>query len=71
MSNPTTIPGYCFGAVAPSPVTPEQFAFMQTSVLFGDEDIQYLLMSHDAPQAQDEATLAVWYGFVGATPYLL
>lgn len=71
MSNPTTIPGYSFGAVAPSPVTLEQFELMKRSVLFGDEDMQYLRMSHDVLQDQVEAILDVWYGFVGANPQLL
>lgn len=71
MSNPTTIPGYSYGVVAPSPVTLEQFELMKKSVLFGDEDLQSLRMSHDVLQDQVEAILDVWYGFVGANPQLL
>lgn len=71
MSNTPIIPGYSYGAVAPSPVSPEQFELMKKSVLFGDEDVQNLRMSHDVLQDQVEAILDVWYGFVGANPQLL
>lgn len=71
MSSTTIIPGYSYGAVEQSPVTPEQFELMKKSVLFGEEDVQYLRMSHDVLQDQVEAILDVWYGFVGANPQLL
>lgn len=73
MNEPTTIPGYIYGtkAVARSPVTLADFALMQKSVLFGDEDIKYLRLSHDVVKDQVEAILDVWYGFVGSTPHLL
>lgn len=71
MSNTATIPGYSYGANEQSPVTPEQFELMKKSVLFGEEDVQYLRMSHDVLQDQVEAILDVWYGFVGANPHLL
>lgn len=73
MSETTTIPGYTYGAsaVARSPVTLGDFELMKTSVLFGDEDVKYLRLSHDVVKDQVEAILDVWYGFVGATPHLL
>jgi hypothetical protein len=68
-----TIPGYTFGssAVAPSPVTMSDFERMKASVLFGDDDVRYLRMSHDIVTDQVEAILDVWYGFVGGQPHLL
>ena len=73
MSNPTPILGYTYGtvAVARSPVTPEDFDLMKKSVLFGDEDVEYLRLSHDVVKDQVEAILDVWYGFVGSNPHLL
>jgi len=73
MPDPRTIPGYTFGssAVARSPVTLADFERMQQSVLFGDEDVRALRMSHSVLQDQVEAVLDVWYGFVGAHPHLL
>lgn len=69
----SSIPGYTRGtnAVARSPVSLEDFARMRQSVLFGDDDVRYLRMSHAVVADQVEAILDVWYGFVGATPHLL
>jgi hypothetical protein len=73
MNSQVTIPGYTLGtsAVARSPITPTDFARMKESVLFGDEDVKYLRLSHDVLQDQVDAVLDVWYGFVAATPHLL
>jgi hypothetical protein len=67
------IPGYTYGtaAVLRSPVTPADFDLMKKSVLFGDEDVRYLRLSHDVLKDQVEAILDVWYGFVGSNPHLL
>ena len=68
-----SIPGYTFEttAVARSPLSLAELELMKKSVLFGDEDIRYLRMSHDVLQDQVESILDVWYGFVGANPHLL
>lgn len=73
MPSQSSIPGYTFGsnALARSPVSLEEFARMKLSVLFGDEDVKYLRMSHGVVKDQVEAILDVWYGFVGSTPHLL
>lgn len=73
MSEPTAIPGYSYGtsAVPRSPVTLADFELMKKSVLFGDEDVEYLRLSHDVVKDHVEAILDVWYGFVGSTPHLL
>ncbi|MEZ4225708.1 MAG: protoglobin domain-containing protein [Polyangiaceae bacterium] len=69
----SSIPGYTLGtaAVAPSPVSLADFDRMKASVLFDDEDVKYLRVSHDVVKDQVEAILDVWYGFVGSQPHLL
>lgn len=73
MKEEMSIPGYTYGtaAVARSPVTFADFELMKKSVLFGDEDVTYLRLSHDVVKDQVEAILDVWYGFVGSNPHLL
>jgi hypothetical protein len=73
MSGTGTIPGYSYGTgtVGRSPVTLADFDLMKKSVLFDDEDVKYLRLSHDVVKDQVEAILDVWYGFVGSTPHLL
>ena len=72
MTNTTTIPGYAHGRtpLTRSPVSLGDFERMQKSVLFGDEDVRFLRLSHDVLKDQIEAILDVWYGFVGANPHL-
>ena len=69
----SSIPGYTHGtsAVAKSPVTLTDFEQMKASVLFGEDDVKYLRMSHDVVKDEVEAILDVWYGFVGSQPHLL
>jgi hypothetical protein len=57
--------------VARSPVSLDDFNLMKKSVLFDEEDVKYLRLSHDVLADQVEAVLDVWYGFVGANPHLL
>lgn len=73
MKDTTKIPGYTYGtaAVPRSPVTLTDFELMKKSVLFGDEDVKYLRLSHEVLKDQVEAILDVWYGFVGSNPHLL
>lgn len=67
------VAGYTYGSadLAPSPISLEEFEDMKKSVLFGDEDVVSLRLSHDVLQPQIEDVLDVWYGFVGANPHLL
>jgi len=69
----SSIPGYTHGTASlpRSPVTLADFAEMQASVLFGEEDVTALRMSHDVLVDQLEAVLDVWYGFIGSQPQLL
>ncbi|MGH9617245.1 MAG: protoglobin domain-containing protein [Acidobacteriaceae bacterium] len=73
MNEPASIPGYTYGssAVARAPLTLGDFDLMKKSVLFGEEDVKYLRLSHDVLRDQVEAILDVWYGFVGSSPHLL
>jgi hypothetical protein len=52
-------------------VTLADFEQMKASVLFGEDDVTYLRMSHDVVKDEVEAILDVWYGFVGSQPHLL
>ena len=44
---------------------------MQKSVMFGEEDVKYLRLSHDVLKDRVDAILDVWYGFIAATPHLV
>ncbi|MBC7846335.1 MAG: protogloblin ApPgb [Flavobacterium sp.] len=65
--------GYTYGSsqIAKSPFSLEELKFLQQSMLFGEEDVKYLQMSHDILKDQTSAILDVWYGFVGSTPQLV
>jgi hypothetical protein len=69
----STIPGYTLGtsAIATSPVTLADFDRMKATVLFGEEDVKHLRLSHDVVKDEVEAILDVWYGIVGSQPHLL
>lgn len=73
MNQTANIPGYSSGteAVARSPVTLADFELMKKSVLFGEEDVKYLRLSHEVLKDQVEEILDVWYGFVGSTTHLV
>ncbi|MBC7934079.1 MAG: protogloblin ApPgb [Rhizobacter sp.] len=65
--------GYIYGTnqVATSPFSLADLKLLQQSLLFTEDDIKYLKMSHDILNGQTNDILEVWYGFVGATPQLL
>ena len=73
MNVTNTIPGYTHGtgAVSRSPVTLGDLDLMKKSVLFGDDDVKPLRLSHGVLKDQVEPILDVWYGFVGSNPHLL
>ena len=68
-----SIHGYTYGsaAVSRSPVTLADFELMKKTVLFSDEDVKYLRLSHEVVKDQTEQILDVWYGFVGWNPHLV
>jgi hypothetical protein len=49
----------------------EEFDLLKKSVLFGEEDVAALRLSHEVLKDQTEAILDVWYTFVGANPHLV
>lgn len=65
--------GYTYGTkkVATSPVTLDELAKLQQTLLFSEEDTKYLQMSHDILKDQTDEILDVWYGFVASTPQLV
>lgn len=72
MKHPS-IAGYTYGtaAVPQAPVSLADLEFIKKSLLFGEEDVRALRMSHEVLKDQVEAILDVWYGFVGANEHLL
>lgn len=67
------IAGYTYGstAVAPSPISLDEFEKLKATVLFSDEDVRYLQMAGDVLTDQIDDILNLWYGFVGSHPHLL
>ncbi|GAA4318391.1 protoglobin domain-containing protein [Mucilaginibacter gynuensis] len=65
--------GYTYGTkeIAKSPFTLDDLQLLEQSMLFNDEDVKYLRMSHDILAGQTDQILDVWYGFVGSTPQLV
>ncbi|RFS82100.1 protogloblin ApPgb [Actinomadura spongiicola] len=62
--------GYTYGSTPPSPVSLEELAKLEASVLFTAEDREALRMAGDVLEGQVEDVLDVWYGFVAAHPHL-
>jgi hypothetical protein len=67
------IAGYTYGQpdVARSPLSLDEFALLQKTVLFTEEDVRYLRMAGDVLEDQIDDVLDVWYGFVGSHPHLV
>jgi protoglobin len=67
------VPGYTFGAeqVARSPLGVEDLDLLKRTVLFTEEDEEYLRLAGDVLEDQVEDVLDVWYGFVGSNPHLV
>jgi Protoglobin len=67
------VPGYNFGAeqVARSPLGVEDLDLLKRTVLFTEEDEEYLRLAGDVLEDQVEDVLDVWYGFVGSNPHLV
>jgi len=66
-------PGYTYGtpAVAKAPITLEEFEKMKQTVMFTDEDIEYLRMSRDVLADQVKEIVDTWYQFIGSQPQLI
>jgi DNA-binding MarR family transcriptional regulator len=67
------IAAYEYGAssVARSPVGLEELELLKQTVLFGEEDEEYLRMAGDVFEDQVEDVLDVWYGFVADHQHLV
>lgn len=65
------IPGYTYGRVGRSPLTPDDLALLKQSVLFGAEDEAALRQAGEVLADQVEDVLDVWYGFVASHPHLV
>lgn len=65
------IPGYDYGNVPASPLSPQDLDLLKQSVLFTEEDEQYLRLAGDVLADQIEDVLDLWYGFVGSHPHLV
>ncbi len=67
------VPGYDFGAgtVARSPLGIEDLELLKQTVLFSDEDEEYLRLAGDVLESQADEVLDLWYGFVGSHPHLI
>ena len=71
--NAPRIPGYSYGApsLPTAPISLEELALLQETLLFGEDDVRALRMSKEVLADQVEDVLDVWYGFVGSTPQLV
>ncbi|MFI0485393.1 protoglobin domain-containing protein [Actinomadura sp. 9N215] len=68
----TQVPaGYTYGSTPPSPVSMDELAQLEASVLFTAEDAEALRMAGDVLEDQVEDVLDVWYGFVASHPHLV
>jgi hypothetical protein len=67
------VPGYDFGAgtVARSPLGIEDLELLKQTVLFSDEDEEYLRLAGDVLEDQADEVLDLWYGFVGSHLHLI
>ncbi|WIV66823.1 protoglobin domain-containing protein [Natrialbaceae archaeon AArc-T1-2] len=67
------IPGYTLGDddVPEAPIDRAAFDRLQQSVMFTDDDEEYLQMAGDVLEPQIDDILEVWYGFVGDHDFLL
>jgi hypothetical protein len=73
MGEAREIPGYGFGAqaTARSPLDLMDLDLLKQTVLFTEEDEEYLRLAGDVLEDQVDEVLDVWYGFVGSHPHLI
>jgi protoglobin len=67
------IPGYGYGApdTARSPLGVGDLELLKETVLFTEEDEQYLRLAGEILEDQTEDVLDVWYDFVASHPHLV
>ncbi len=73
MTEGRDVPGYSFGAptVARSPLGGEDLDLLKQTVLFTEEDEEYLRLAGDVLEDQADEVLDLWYDFVGSHPHLI
>lgn len=66
-------PGYTMGedSVPEAPISMDEFDQLKQSVMFTDEDMEYLQEAGDVLEPQVEDILDVWYGFIADHDFLL
>jgi hypothetical protein len=69
----TSIPGYTYGQpqLPRSPITLDELELLKQTLLFQEEDVQYLRRSGKILEDQIDQILDVWYGFVASHPHLV
>ena len=69
----SSIPGYTFGSesLARSPVSPEDLARLEATVLWSQDDAGALRRAGEILGPQSDRILDVWYGFVGSHDFLV
>lgn len=69
----TDIAGYTYGSnnLTTAPYTLEDLEDLKATVLFTEDDAEWLRKSKAVLEPQAEEILDTWYGFVGSTPHLL
>lgn len=67
------IPGYTFReeSIPDAPISTEEFDRLQQSVMFAEEDEEYLRMAGETLEDQIDDVLDVWYGFVADQDFLV
>jgi hypothetical protein len=73
MTESRDVPGYDFGArsVSRSLLGVEELDLLKQTVLFTEEDEEYLRLAGDVLEDQADEVLDLWYGFVGSHPHLI
>lgn len=68
-----TIPGYAFGSdtLAPSPVTADDVALLEATLLWSDDDDRHLRLAGEVLADQVDDVLDLWYGYVGSHAHLI
>lgn len=68
-----SIPGYGYGdeSIPEPPISAEEFDRLKQSVMWSEEDDEYLQMAGDVLEPQIEEILDVWYGFVADHDFLV
>ncbi|MFD1562457.1 protoglobin domain-containing protein [Haloarchaeobius amylolyticus] len=67
------IPGYTYGSdeVPDAPISMDEFERLQQTVLFDEDDEEYLQLAGDVLKDQIDDVLDVWYGFVADHDFLV